>query len=111
MSKAKAKMTSKIISDYQSKIAEYIKKNEEISNEILDLKNSIDINDSILSQMMSETNLRSSIEKCIDKIDEKYKANIEKSKIEQSYSNAPMEIALLKGEIEKLKGQIEEKWN
>ena len=34
MSKAKAKMTSKIISDYQSKIAEYIKKNEEISNEI-----------------------------------------------------------------------------
>ena len=60
MSKAKAKMTSKIISDYQSKIAEYIKKNEEISNEILDLKNSIDINDSILSQMMSETNLRSS---------------------------------------------------
>ena len=109
MSKAKAKMTSKIISDYQSKIAEYIKKNEDISNEILDLKNSIDINDSILSQMMSETNLRSSIEKCIDKIDEKYKANIEKSKIEQSYSNAPMEIALLKGEIEKLKGQIEEK--
>ena len=42
MSKAKAKMTSKIISDYQSKIAEYIKKNEGISNEILDLKNSID---------------------------------------------------------------------
>lgn len=109
MSKAKAKMTSKIISDYQSKIAEYIKKNEDISNEILDLKNSIDINDSILSQMISETQLRTSIEKCIDKIEEKYKANIEKNKIEQSFSNAPMEIVLLKGEIEKIKSQIDEK--
>lgn len=111
-----AQMAEKLIDEYQTKISQYIKKNKDILSEISDLKNSIDINQSIINSLFKDNDkntlaasLKNNIDNYLKLLDKKAEADMAKNKMEQIFQNIPNEVQMLKEENENLRKELNEK--
>ena len=109
--------TEKIVEDYQSKISDYLRKNNQLELEISDLEKSIEINQNIIFSYLpnnEEVNklkddLFETISKYLSLIDEKSKYESQLIKLSQIINNLPEEIKMLKIINEELKNELNEK--
>ncbi len=109
--------SEKIIEDYQNKISDYLRKNNQLELEISDLEKSIEINQSIIFSYLpnnEEVNklkddLFETISKYLSLIDEKSKCESQLIKLSQMINNLPEEIKMLKLINEELKNELNDK--
>ena len=113
-SKISSQKYEQLIHEYQTKISSILKKNNDLSNEVNDLINSIYLNRDIISDYLKdypdyktiEKNLIDSIENYLDNIDEKNKLEMQLNKLEHFQKNLPEEVELLQINNEHLKSEL-----
>ena len=113
----KSNSKEKIVEEYQNKISDYLRKNNQLELEISDLEKSIEINQNIIFSYLpnnDEVNklkddLFETISKYLSLIDEKSKCESQLIKLSQMINNLPEEIKMLKQINEELKNELNEK--
>ena len=107
----------KSVEEYQNKISEYLRKNNQLDLEISDLEKSIEINQNIIFSYLpnnEEVNklkedLFETISKYLSLIDEKSECESQLIKLSEIINNLPEEIKMLKLVNEELKNELNEK--